>query len=66
MRDFLAIYKLKKADLVALLLEQSTEEMPTPPTRSSMTGPHDSAKMTLKGDGRVRLKRKIKKKKTSI
>ena len=24
-------YKLKKADLVALLLEQSSEEMPTPP-----------------------------------
>ena len=43
-------YKLKKADLVALLLEQSTEEMPKPPTRSSMTGPHDSAKKTLKGD----------------
>ena len=28
-------YKLKKADLVALLLEQSSEEMPTPPTRAS-------------------------------
>ena len=28
-------HKLKKADLVALLLEQSSEEMPTPPTRAS-------------------------------
>ena len=28
-------YKLKKADLVALLLEQSSEEMPTPPPRAS-------------------------------
>ena len=28
-------YKLKKADLVALLLEQSFEEMPTPPSRAS-------------------------------
>ena len=27
-------YKLKKADLVALLLEQSSEEMPTPPPRA--------------------------------
>ena len=27
-------YKLKKADLVALLLEQSAEEMPTPAPRS--------------------------------
>ena len=26
-------YKLKKADLIALLLEQSTEEMSTPPPR---------------------------------
>ena len=26
-------YKLKKADIVALLLEQSTEEMPTLPPR---------------------------------
>ena len=26
-------YKLKKADLVALLLEQSTEEIPTSPPR---------------------------------
>ena len=26
-------YKLKKADIVALLLEQPTEEMPTPPPR---------------------------------
>ena len=28
-------YKLKKADLVALLLEQSNEEIPTPPPRAS-------------------------------
>ena len=28
-------YKLKKADLLALLLEQSSEEMPTPPPRVS-------------------------------
>ena len=28
-------YKLKKADLVALLLEQSSEEMPTPPPRAN-------------------------------
>ena len=28
-------YKLKKADLVALLLEQSSEEMQTPPPRAS-------------------------------
>ena len=27
-------YKLKKADIVALLLEQSTEEMPTLPPRA--------------------------------
>ena len=27
--------KLKKADLLALLLEQSSEEMPTPPPRAS-------------------------------
>ena len=27
-------YKLKKADLIVLLLEQSTEEMPTPTLRS--------------------------------
>ena len=27
-------YTLKKADLVVLLLQQSTEEMPTPPPRS--------------------------------
>ena len=27
-------YKLKKDDLVALLLEQSAEEMPTPPLRA--------------------------------
>ena len=28
-------YRLKKADFVALLLEQSSEEMPTPPPRAS-------------------------------
>ena len=28
-------YKLKKADLLALLLEQSSEEIPTPPPRAS-------------------------------
>ena len=28
-------YKLKKADLLALLLEQSSEEMPTSPPRVS-------------------------------
>ena len=28
-------YKLKKADLLALLLEQSSEEMPTPPPMAS-------------------------------
>ena len=28
-------YKLKKADLLALLLEKSSEEMPTPPPRAS-------------------------------
>ena len=43
-KDLLDYYKLKKADLVALLLEQSTEENPMPPPRSSMTGSHDSAK----------------------
>ena len=29
-----AFYKLKKADLLALLLEQLSEEMPTPAPRS--------------------------------
>lgn len=28
-------YKLKKDDLIALLLEQPAEEMPTPPPRSN-------------------------------
>ena len=28
-------YKLKKADLVAFLLEQSSEKMPTPPPRAT-------------------------------
>ena len=32
LRDF---YKLKKADLLVLLLEQSSEEMPTSPSRAS-------------------------------
>ena len=40
---------MPRIDLVALLLEQATEEMPTPPPRSSIPGPHDSAKKTLKG-----------------
>ena len=31
-------YKLTKADLVALLLEQSSAEMPTPPPRSKGKG----------------------------
>ena len=31
-------YKHKKADLLALLLEQSSEEMPTPPTRKGKEG----------------------------
>ena len=43
-------YKFKKADLNALLLEQPTEEMSTPPPKSSMSGPHDSTKKTLKDD----------------
>ena len=51
-------YKLKKAELVALLLEQLTEEMLTPPTRSRMPGPHDSAKKTLKGDVEREAKKK--------
>ena len=29
-------YKLKKADLIALLLEQSTEEIPRPPPRNKV------------------------------
>ena len=29
-------YKLKKADLLVLLLEQSSEEMPTPPPRANV------------------------------
>ena len=32
LRDF---HKLKKADLLVLLLEQSSEEMPTSPSRAS-------------------------------
>ena len=31
-------YRLRKADLLALLLEQSSEEMPTPPPRSKGKG----------------------------
>ena len=49
-KDIRGYYKLKKADLVALLLEQSTEEMSTPQPRSRMPGPHDNVKKTLKGD----------------
>ena len=33
-KDLHGFYKLKKADLLALLLEQSSEEMPTPSSRS--------------------------------
>ena len=33
-KDLRGYYKLKKADLVALLLEKSAEEMPTPVPRS--------------------------------
>ena len=40
-------YKLKKADLVALLLEQSSEEMLTPPPRTSGKA-HTSSKDSLK------------------
>ena len=32
--DLRGYYKLKKPDLVALLLEKSVEEMPTPPPRA--------------------------------
>ena len=32
-------YRIKKDDLVALLLEQSAEEMPAPPLRSRKEGP---------------------------
>ena len=53
--------KLKKAELIVLLLEQWTEEIPRPPAtnvanrtfsmvRASVPRPHDSAKKTLKGD----------------
>ena len=34
-KGFHGFYKLKKANLLALLLEQSSEEMPTPPPRGS-------------------------------
>ena len=34
-KDLHGSYKLIKADLVALLLEQPSEEMPTPPPRAS-------------------------------
>ena len=33
-KGFRGYHKLKKDDLVALLLEQTTEEFPTPPPRS--------------------------------
>ena len=33
-KGFHGFYKLKKANLLALLLEQSSEEMPTPPPRA--------------------------------
>ena len=33
-KDLHGFYKLKKAEVLALLLEQSSEEMPTPPPRS--------------------------------
>ena len=51
-------YNLEKVELVALLLEQSTEEMLTPPTRSKISGQHDSAKKTLKGDVESEVKKK--------
>ena len=34
-KDLHGFYKLTKADLLALLLEKSSEEMPTPPPRAS-------------------------------
>ena len=34
-KDLRGYYKLKKDDLVPLLLEQSAEEIPTPPPRAS-------------------------------
>ena len=44
-KAFVAIKSLN-----ALLLEQPTEEISTPPPKSSMPGPHDSAKKTLRDD----------------
>ena len=60
-KGFCGYVKLKKAELIALLLEQWTEEIPGPPARNvanrtfssvrtSVPGLHDSAKKTLKGD----------------
>ena len=54
-------YKLKKADVLALLLEQSTKEMSTPLRRSNIIGSHDSAIMTLRSDVESKAKRKIRK-----
>ena len=34
-KNLRGFYKLKKDDLLALLLEQSSEEMPTPPSMAS-------------------------------
>ena len=49
-KDLCGYYKFKKADLIALLLEQSTEEMLRPPPESNIQELHDSAKKTLKDD----------------
>ena len=60
-KGFCGYVKLKKAELIALLLEQWTEEIPGLPARNvanrtfssvrtSVPGLHDSAKKTLKGD----------------
>ena len=46
-KDLHGNYKLRKADLVALLLEQSSEEMLTPPPRASGKA-HTSRKDSLK------------------
>ena len=46
-KDLHGNYKLRKADLVALLLEQSSEEMLTPPPRTSGKA-HTSSKDSLK------------------
>ena len=49
-KDLCGYYKFKKADLIALLLEQSTKEMLRPPPESNIQELHDSAKKTLKDD----------------